>query len=170
MYRLIIALIILCMTTIASAAAEPTVGTDNANEATKQSVKNNIKTAISQIPTKKIMFNVMPATREARHWLGILDKKQFDEAWEKASVLVQKSITKEAFINHARRSREPLGSFIKREIIMAQPHTQLPGSPKGRYVLITFKSQFHNKQKVTETIMLQQETDESWRVAGYFIL
>lgn len=112
----------------------------------------------------------MPAIQEARHWLGILDKKQYDEAWERASILVQKSITKEEFIEQARRSREPLGSFIKRTIIMAQPRTELPGAPKGKYVLITFNSVFHNKAKVTESIMIEQEADTTWKVAGYFIL
>ncbi len=136
----------------------------------ESSVHKNVKAAISHVPTKIITFNVIPATSEARHWLSILDENKFDEAWEKASLLVKESISKEAFIAQALRSREPLGSFIKRDILMAQPHTQFPGSPKGHYVLITFKSTFHNKDKVTETIMVQQEPDTTWRVAGYFIL
>lgn len=132
--------------------------------------KESIKKAISHIPTQKIMFNVMPATKAARQWLKILDSKKYDEAWEKASPMVQKAITKEAFINQARRSREPLGQLVNRDILMAQPHTQLPGSPEGKYVLITFKCQFHNKAKVTESVMVQEEPDTTWKVAGYFIL
>lgn len=132
--------------------------------------KTALKSIIKQVPTKVVTFNVLPATSEARRWLKTLDKKQFGDAWEKASILVRQTVTKEEFIKQATRSREPLGSFIKREILMAQPKTELPGAPKGQYVLITFKSDFFNNHKVSETVMIQKDPDNSWRVAGYYVI
>lgn len=132
--------------------------------------KKEMRALIKQVPTKVTVFNVMPATSEARKWLTIMDHNDFSHAWEQASILVRQSITKEAFIKEASRSREPLGSFIKRDILIAQPKTEMPGAPQGQYVLITFKSEFHNKQPVNETIIVQKDPDNSWRVAGYFAL
>jgi len=134
----------------------------------KTIIKKNINSAVKRVPIKPVTFNILPATGEARRWLTTLDKKEFGSAWEKSSILVRNTITKEEFIKQSTRSREPMGSFVKREIIMAQPKTELPGAPKGQYVLITFKSQFHHKDKVSETIMMQKDPDNSWRVAGYF--
>jgi len=133
-------------------------------------VPTDIKSIVKQLPTKTVTFNVIPATVAARKWLKILDKNQFGHCWENSSVLVKKNLSKEAFIKEATRSRQPFGSFIKRDIIMSQPKVELPGSPKGKYVIIKFESEFVNKKKVTQTVIVQQDPDQVWRVAAYFAM
>lgn len=133
-------------------------------------VPTDIQSIAKQIPTKIVAFNVIPATVAARYWLQMLDQSQFGHCWEKSSILVKKNLSKEAFIKEATRSRQPFGPFIKRNIVMSQPKVELPGSPKGKYVIIKFESEFANKKKVIQTVIVQQDPDQVWRVAAYFSL
>ena len=143
----------------------------NSEETSPQpSTQLNTKELIKQIPTKAVSFSIIPATTAARDWLKLMDQDKFAQCWQQASVLVRKSVNEKDFVESAKRSRLPLGSLIKREITMVEPKTKLPGSPKGKYVIATFKAKFHNKaDPVTEILMLQVDPDNQWRVAGYFL-
>jgi len=146
------------------------LATDHDKTLTVNKVKTDPKSLMEYVPNKVVAFNIMPATKAARIWLNLLDQSKYASCWEQASVLVRKSISKEAFIKQATRSRQPLGTFMERTVFFIQPKTNLPGAPKGKYVLIKFNSIFSNKEKTTETLIIQQDPNNSWRVAGYFIL
>lgn len=132
--------------------------------------KLSVKHAIQQVPKEAVSFPVLPATHAGRQWLQLLDQDKFAKSWQQASILVKKNISQDDFVKSAERTRLPLGSLEKRTVIMVQPKTEMPGAPKGKYVLMTFKSKFNNKaEDVTEMLMLQEDPDKQWRVAAYFL-
>lgn len=136
----------------------------------KEDIPLNAKALLKQVPKKAVKFNIFQASKAARAWLKLMDDKEYGKCWAMASPMIKKVISEKAFIDQAERSRQPLGTFKKREVVFIEPKTELPGAPKGQYVLITFKSQFNNKQEgASEMLMMQREQDNVWRVAAYFI-
>jgi len=47
--------------------------------------------------------------------------------------------------------------------------TDLPNAPKGKYVVIQFKTSYRNKKDAIETVTPMKERDGGWKVSGYFI-
>ncbi len=169
--KFILLVISLTIASLSSSVLYADIATANQKAtSTTNEVIANIKSIASQIPTKIVHFNVIPATVAARSWLKMLDKNQYGRCWEESSVLVKQNLSKESFIKAATRSRQPLGTFIKRNIIMSEPKTKLPGAPAGKYVLIKFESEFSNKKKVSQTVIIQQDPDQVWRVGAYFAM
>ena len=41
--------------------------------------------------------------------------------------------------------------------------------PEGEYVVMTFISQFELRERVIETITLMLNSEEQWKVVGYFL-
>jgi len=46
---------------------------------------------------------------------------------------------------------------------------QIPGAPDGDYALLEFRTSFAKKTNSRETVTLEREADDTWRVIGYFI-
>ena len=102
-------------------------------------------------------------------WLVLLDQANYAESWEKAAGLFQSKLPKEKWGETLTKLRTPLGAVKSRKLMQAQHTTDLPGVPKGEYVILQFETRFEKHDKpVTETItpMLEGET---WKVAGYFV-
>lgn len=45
----------------------------------------------------------------------------------------------------------------------------LPGAPKGDYVVIVYDTVFADKAGAIETITPMRDSDGKWKVSGYFV-
>lgn len=123
----------------------------------------NAKTTLMIADAKK---GALTATRK---WLALVDNGKYIDSWKSAAQYFKKLVTEKKWQNSIKAARPLLGEVISRNIITQQYYTSLPNAPKGKYVVIQFKTSFANKKTVIETITPMLDKDGKWRVAGYYI-
>jgi hypothetical protein len=109
------------------------------------------------------------AVSAARSWLSLLDEGSYSRSWQQSAPLFQAKITEKSWQQIAETVRKPLGGTLSRQLKSAQPATQLPGAPDGKYLVLQFNTSFAAKAAAVETVTVGQEKDGAWRVSGYFI-
>lgn len=102
-------------------------------------------------------------------WLAINDAGQFGASWQAASRSLRGKVSQADWEQAVGMSRPPLGAVKRRVLKSAVYLTELPGAPKGEYVVIQYATDFQNKDQLTETVTPVREQDGSWKVSGYFI-
>jgi hypothetical protein len=105
----------------------------------------------------------------AEKWLALIDGGNYSESWNEASAIVHGAVTETAWENLMTTFRKPLGSLISRKLKSAQPMTEMPGAPDGKYVVMQFETSFEAKKTTIETVTFMQGKDGQWRAAGYYI-
>ncbi len=63
----------------------------------------------------------------------------------------------------------PIGKPVSRHLKSTRYAEELPGAPDGEYVVIEYETSFEKKRNGVETITSMKDSDERWRVAGYFV-
>jgi hypothetical protein len=109
------------------------------------------------------------ARERANAWLGLIDQGQHEESWEAAAQLFQASTAKDQWATALRRARGPLGASSSRKVRATEYKTQLEGAPAGEYVVVHYDSAFEHKPAAREIVTLMKQSDDSWKVAGYFV-
>jgi len=109
------------------------------------------------------------AISAANTWLTLIDNGKYKASWNKSAKVLKTAISEKKWEQALQKVRNPLGKTLSRKIISKSYHTSLPGAPKGKYVIIRFKSSFKNKKSATETITPMMDKDKKWRIAGYYI-
>lgn len=102
-------------------------------------------------------------------WLRLVDNQQYGESWDAAATDFRSAITRPGWEKTVRAARAPLGKVIARQVQSTNAQEELPGAPKGHYVVVQTNAKFENKASAIETCTLQQAKDGQWRVVGYFI-
>jgi hypothetical protein len=113
--------------------------------------------------------NVDAATVAAQSWLALIDEEKYSESWSAAAATFQSALSDANWGSSVSRVRGPLGKVLSRQIKSAKFKTSLPGAPDGKYVVIQFSTAFAKKAAAVETVTPVQESDGTWKVAGYFI-
>ena len=103
------------------------------------------------------------------HWLAIVDSAGWPASYTEASQLFKSVVSPEVWIRQIRAARTPLGPFVSRSLAGSQYATSLPGAPDGEYVVLTYSATFENKESAVETITPMKDTDDAWRVSGYYV-
>ena len=109
------------------------------------------------------------AVDAAKSWVAIVDDGHYNDSWSNAAQLFKDKIPEDQWETSLRQVREPLGKVVSREVANYQYMTNLPGAPKGEYVVIQFKTSFEEKPQSGETITPVLDSDGQWRVSGYYI-
>lgn len=109
------------------------------------------------------------AVAGAEKWLAAVDKGKYAESWQEAAGYFKNAVTRNQWEQSMLSFRKPLGRLLSRKVHSTAYKTSLPGAPDGRYVIITFKTAFENKQSAIETVTPMLDRDGRWRVSGYFI-
>ena len=121
--------------------------------------------------TPDVEVNDDTATEEAvlaaNQWLALIDSNEYDRSWQATASILQDAISSEKWEIALNGVLPAYGKINSRELISATPMKELPGAPKGEYVVIQFKSSFEFKDGI-ETITPMKE-DGVWKVSGYFI-
>ena len=113
--------------------------------------------------------NEKAAVASAEKWLTVVDKGKYADSWQEAAVFFKNAVTKEQWEQSMQSFRKPLGRLVSRKVQSAVFRTSLPGTPDGKYMVITFETVFENKTSAIETVTPMFDKDGKWRVSGYFI-
>ena len=114
-------------------------------------------------------FDSAPGMEEGREWLVLIDGARFAEAWETAAEAFRKGLPREQWELAAVQARTGLGPLMGRKLRTASHTRQLPGLPDGEYLVIQFDVRFERRLLASESLVLEREKDNRWRVAGYWI-
>jgi hypothetical protein len=109
------------------------------------------------------------AVLAAQHWLAMVDGEKYAKSWEEAAEYFKGAVTREQWEQSLRGVRKPLGEVVSRKVKSKTYVTSLPGAPDGEYVVIQFETSFENKKSAVETVTPMMDTDDKWRVSGYYI-
>ena len=109
------------------------------------------------------------ALQAAGEWLALVDGGKYGESWDEASTIFKGAITREQWEQALSNVRTPLGKLVNRKLLGAKYVTELPGAPKGQYVVIQFKTDYDNRKGVVETVTPMVDKDQKWRVSGYYV-
>ncbi len=112
---------------------------------------------------------VEAAKKAAESWLELVDAAEYGKSWAAAASMFKAAVTEgqwEAAVLQARGPFEPMGA---RQFLGAKYMTELPGAPKGQYVVIQYQVMAADNTKLVETITPMRDTDGTWRVSGYYI-
>ena len=105
----------------------------------------------------------------SKSWVTIVDSGRYNDSWSNAAQLFKDKVPEDQWETSLRQVREPLGKVVSREVANYQYMTNLPGAPKGEYVVIQSKTSFEEKPQSVETITPMLDSDGQWRVSGYYI-
>ena len=110
-----------------------------------------------------------PALKAAHKWLPLIDTAKYSESWKQASGLFKKALTEDQWTEACVQARAPLGQFTSRSFALSQVLKDPPNAPPGDYYLFQFNADFQNRNGATETVILVRQSENNWRVTGYFI-
>jgi hypothetical protein len=112
---------------------------------------------------------VEAAKQAAESWLELVDAAEYGKSWAAAASMFKAAVTEEqweAAVLQARGPFEPMGA---RQFLGAKYMTELPGAPKGQYVVIQYQVMAVDNTRLVETITPMRDTDGTWRVTGYYV-
>jgi hypothetical protein len=109
------------------------------------------------------------AQKVARSWLEMADHGDAAGSWRAAGKKFQNAITADRWTESLGQVRPPLGELVERTVMSTQLTKQIPGVPDGDYALLEFRTSFAKKTNSRETVTLEHEAPDTWRVIGYYI-
>ena len=110
----------------------------------------------------------------AERVVGLVDQGLASELWPHVSVAVKEmnSVNEEDFSHSIYNVRRPLGVVMGRYWVnisqTVQPENA--GMPHGRYVTVSFVTNFAGKSGMSERVTFLLDEDGIWRIAGYTLL
>jgi hypothetical protein len=112
--------------------------------------------------------NENEARTAALQWLQLLDKGDYEEAFEWEAQDFRMARTQKQFVRYMEARRSPFGHARDRKFIGAANVHKLVGVPEGNYVSILFKTNFEKKSETAERVVLVEQPI-GWRVIDYRI-
>jgi hypothetical protein len=107
------------------------------------------------------------AATSGQKWLAIVDDQKYEESWNEASSMFRNRVTQNQWIAVLKRSREPLGALVSRNLSRINFSKSLPGANQGDYAIIHFTTSFTGK-RTTEQLTLVKE-EGRWQMVAYSI-
>ena len=109
------------------------------------------------------------AQSQAKHWLGLLDQGNYDEAYRQAAPALQQAVTPAKWRQMMIQLAAKTGPSKERKLLYGRATQDLPGAPKSKYYLVVFEPNFSRQPKLLEQVALIEGNDGKWRVAGYYL-
>jgi len=108
------------------------------------------------------------ARSAALHWLTMLDRGDYEEAFEWEAQDFRMARTQAQFVRYMQARRAPFGHVIGRKFIGAANIHKFVGVPEGNYVSVLFKTDFEKKSETAERVIVVEQ-EVGWRVIDYRI-
>ena len=105
----------------------------------------------------------------ARDWLALTDRGDGAASWDAAARQFKNAIARDRWAEALQKTRDPIGALERRTVLSTTFATTFPGAPDGNYAIVLFRTSFAKKTDAAETVTLEREADDAWRVVGYFI-
>ena len=100
-------------------------------------------------------------------WLDLLDSGQYAASWDQASLQLQRTVSRPAWVAGVRDQRAPLGPVVARRLKWANYTESLPELPAGQYVVLEYETRFANRVSAAETVTPVKDAYGIWRVGAY---
>lgn len=113
--------------------------------------------------------DVKETTNAANEWLELVDSAKYKKSWDIAAEVFKKQIKAEQWESALEKGRNSLGKLVEREFSQRKFTKKLATLPDGNYVVIQYNSKFKNKPAAVETLSLMKNSEDDWKVIGYFI-
>ena len=113
--------------------------------------------------------------RMAKNALGVVqavDQGNIGSLWDQSSDVMQRAVTRDAFIAGVQSERNKLGTVQSRNRVRMFPAVSKGDKqlPAGRYLTVNFATQFSNaQQKMLETVSYHFDKDSQVRLSGYTV-
>lgn len=120
-------------------------------------------------PTPGEERKVSTAVESAVAWLERVDREDYGGSWDDSASFFKKHVSRDDWISLMTSERRPFGGLLSRDARTTAYTTNLPGAPKGEYVVIQFNTSFTEKKRCIETVTPMLDVDGAWRVSGYYI-
>ncbi|MCF8043967.1 MAG: DUF4019 domain-containing protein [Desulfarculaceae bacterium] len=109
------------------------------------------------------------AQSQAKHWLGLLDKGNYDDAYRQAAPVLQQAVTPAKWRQMMIQLAAKTGPSKGRKLLHGRATQDLPGAPKNKYYIAVFEPNFARQPKLLEQVALILGSNGQWRVAGYYL-
>jgi Protein of unknown function (DUF4019) len=108
------------------------------------------------------------AERVALKWLELLDRGDYEQAFEWEAQDFRMYRTQNQFVRYMQARRAPFGRTLSRSRIGAMHLDKFVGAPAGNYESLIFKTAFERKSPTAERVILLKQSI-GWRVIDYRI-
>ncbi|MEO7987341.1 MAG: DUF4019 domain-containing protein, partial [Gemmatimonadales bacterium] len=112
---------------------------------------------------------ITTAEAVATAWLGLMDARKYGESRDSAALLLRNAVSRKVWEQTIAKVRHPFEPFGARELIGSAYETNIPGVPRGQYVVLQYRSHVAHGKSVVETVTPMKDPDGRWRVSGYYI-
>lgn len=120
---------------------------------------------IDAVGAQDAATSVVQAT--ARDWLVLADRGDAGATYDAAGAQFRKAMTRDRWGDALAAARKPLGALQRRTMAATTFRTAAPGAPPQDFALVRFRTEFAAKADARETVTLEREPDDRWRVVGY---
>lgn len=100
------------------------------------------------------------AEKAARAWLALVDAGKYAASWKAAGTGFQKTIGRDFWAQTAQVVRAPFGKLQAREVMSAD-------AGPGGAVVVQYHSAFAKQRAAVETVTLERDATDGWKVTGY---
>jgi ribonucleotide monophosphatase NagD (HAD superfamily) len=111
---------------------------------------------------------VEAAATAAQEFLTMVDAGKYADSWQISAAYLKKQIPQQDWEAKLGKIRATLGPLAERQLEDASYTASAEELPETEFILLEFDSQFKLKE-MTEVVTVLQDTDNSWRVVGYYI-
>ncbi len=108
------------------------------------------------------------ASAAATEFLTMVDAGKYADSWQISAAYLKKQIPQQDWQTKLSKIRESFGPLVERQLEDASFTAPAEDLPDSEFILLEYATQFKLKQ-MTEVVTVLQDTDNSWRVVGYFI-
>lgn len=102
-------------------------------------------------------------------WLQKLDEGCYIRCYDESSFLMTAALTPGRWFDNINAYRKPLGGLKKRTEINMYYAQEMPGRPKGEYIVLQYGAVFEKNKVKIESVVIVKEPGGKWKVADYFI-
>lgn len=107
------------------------------------------------------------SAKSAQDWLAIVDKGNFGDSWENASIVMKLRLPKATWVTLIEAMRKGKGSVIERKLLEQRTAVDPKGLPAGEYMVIVYDTKFSGKADAKELVTLVLESSGQWKVLTY---
>lgn len=105
----------------------------------------------------------------ADRWVQTIDQGNFGQSWKDADAGFQANVSEIQWTQTLQQIAAQTGKMLKREFKSEEVKSDLPGAPAGKFKFVVYQTAFEKAPQVTETVVLIETKDGSWKVTGYFL-
>jgi hypothetical protein len=115
------------------------------------------------------LYEPGPAISQAEEFLNLLADFHFDKVWQSTTPLFRALHDKTAWEHEQRTLRLAYGPNLERHLKRIDFRTSYFHAPDGNYAIIQFDSNFKNKMRTKETVVLEKVRTGNWQIVDIIL-